>query len=355
MAFKNIPRGDDPFAYESLGKWAKDLGIPVRSLLHHSANGHFPVFALPPRDVDYYLIHEDFLYSPAPAPIPTPMLSAHGAMGLILNKADLSWLAAGKHVEVSAFYALIRKNAGWTEITPPVPNPSGEPDRNDCWQVVAYHRTPDVHGPLKLKIEPTRLYVRNMDIEAFAQSLRSGQFVNDLIVDGKIVEALPPYVSHKLREMIDANRLFWRNYLDDGIAAKERRRAGMQEYLKEDFRALCDKKTSPDSLLSFAILACDPSTVPATQPLGTSSLTPHLRALLTAAKLFWSPHCSYEASHATYPAREPMEDFIRFMGVRAQNAPIAATTVIRPEDVKTPEQPENPAARLLRPRQALPR
>lgn len=353
MSFKNIRSGDNPFAFESLGQWAKELGVPARSLLHHSANGHFPVFTLPPRDVDYYLVHEEFLGRPVLDPGPAPMLSAQGAMGLILNNRDVTALAAGKHVEISEFHALIRKSLGWTEITPPIPDKSGRPDRNDGWQVIAFRRAPEMSAPVKLKITPNALYVRNMDVAALAQSLLSGQFVEDLLVAGKVVEDLPPYVSHKLQELIDANRLYWRNHLDINPSERERRRSETKRYLQENFRAHCDKKSSPMSLLSFAAYACEPSSDPESQQLSESSVTPHLLALLTAARLFWSPHLSYEAGHPTYPGRESMEDFMRFMGVRNQNMPIAATTVIRPEGVPTPVKPKPFADRLLKRRQAL--
>ena len=73
MTFKNIRQGDNPFAFESLGHWAKELQIPARSLLHHSACGHLPVFALPPHEVDYYAVHEDSFSDPLPATARAPI------------------------------------------------------------------------------------------------------------------------------------------------------------------------------------------------------------------------------------------------------------------------------------------
>lgn len=281
-------------------------------------------------------------------------------MGLILAASDVAQLAAGKHaVEVSWFYALLRKNAGWAEVTPPIPDRSGHPVRADGWRVAVYNHASaadgargDIGAPIALKIAPTNLYVRNMDVAAFAECIQSGRFVEDLIIDGKVVENLPEYVSGKLREMFYANRLYWRNHLNVDRSEKERRRPETKKYLQEDFLGLCDKKSNPDSLLDFAVDACDPSSVPATQRLGTSSVTPSLQAMLTAAKLFWSPHLSYEKSAATYPAREAIEAFMRFAGIRNKNEPSSASTIIRPETVTTPAAQEGRLATLIRRRQA---
>lgn len=356
MAFNNIRHGDNPFAYDSLRQWAKELRVPARSLLHHSAHGHLPVFALPPHGVDYYAAHENSFESISSAPAPIS-ITAQGAMGLVLADSDIAKLAAGKLVEVSRFNGLMRKNYGWPEITPPTPDRSDPSIRDDGWRIVAYRRaqaadaSENTNKPLTLKITPSKLYVRNIEVAQFAQQLLAGQFVADLIVTGKVVEDLPPYVSEKLQEMVDANRLYWHNHLDIDIPEKERRQVETWKYLNQYFLEKCDKKTRPDSLLSFAADACDPSGVPATQRLGASSVTPDLQAMLTAAKLFWAPYCSYEASRATYPEREFIVDFLRFMGVRQANMASSATTIIRPESVNTPS-PERRLSTLLRPRQA---
>lgn len=280
---------------------------------------------------------------------------------MILAASDVAQLAAGKQVvEVTWFYALLRKNAGWTEVIPPIPDRSGHPVRGDGWRVAVYSHAPGADGarggtgaPTTLKIAPTNLYVRNMDVTAFAECIQSGQFVEDLIIDGEVVENLPEYVSGKLREMFCANSLYWRNHLKMDRSEKERCRPETKKYLQGDFLGLCDKKSNPNSLLDFAVDACDASVVPATQRLGTSSVTPSLRAMLTAAKLFWSPHLCYEKrSGATYPAREAIEAFMRFAGIRNKNEPSSATTIIRPEIVTTPAAQEGRLVTLLRRRQA---
>jgi hypothetical protein len=362
MTFNDIPQANNPFAFESFGHWAKELQIPARSLLHHAACGYLQVFALPPHEVDFYAIHEEFAANPVSAPTGTTLLLSAQGLGLILEETDLFQLAAGKLVEASRFYALIRKNAGWTEIVPPIPNRSDTSEQEPGWRVVAFRRaaaedtahrnTPE---PVSLRITPTSLYVRNMDVAMFAKCLLSGQFVNDLIIKGIVTEELPEYVSGKLREMVDANRLYWRGYRDIDLSEKERRRTETRKYLQEDFWRLCDKKSKPGSLLDFAADACDPASVPESQRLDTASATPDLRAMLTAAKLFWSPHWIYKAGNATQPSRESIEDVLRFMGMRKTNTASSATTILRPEKEIISTLPERRTTTLLNRRQALPR
>lgn len=363
MTLKDIRQGDNPFAFESLGHWARELQIPIRSLLHHAACGYLQVFALPPHEVDFYAIHEEFAADPASAPAGTArLLSAQGALGLIFEEADLFQLAAGELVKASRFYALIRKNAGWTEVVPPIPDRSDASKQELGWRVVAFRRAAaentahqSIPDPVSLRITPTSLYVRNMDVAMFAKCLLSGEFVNDLIIKGVVTEELPEYVSGKLREMADANRLYWRGYRDIDLPEKERRRTETRKYLQEDFWKLCDKKSNPESLLGFAADACDSASVPESQRLDTASATPDLRAMLTAAKLFWSPHWIYKAGNATLPNRASIEDVLRFMGMRKTNAASSAATILRPEKEIVSTLPERRATTLLTRRQALPR
>ena len=363
MTFKDIRDGDNPFAFESLRHWANELKIPARSLLHHAACGYLQVFALAPHEVDFYAIHEEFAANPAAAPAGAMLLlSARGSLGLVLEEDDLFQIAAGKLVETSRFYALIRKNAGWTEIVPPIPDRSGTSEQEPGWRVVAFRRSPvketahrNTPIPVSLRVSPASLYARNMDVTTFTKCLLSGQFVNDLIIKGIVTEELPEYVSGKLGEMLDANRLYWRGYKNIDPSEKERRRTEARKYLQEDFWKLCDRKSKPASLLDFAADTCDPTIVPESQRLDTATITPDLRAMLTVAKLFWQPHWIYKAGDATQPSRESVEHVLRSMGVRKTNAASSATTIIRPEKEVISTLSERRPITLLKRRQALPR
>ena len=100
------------------------------------------------------------------------------------------------------------------------------------------------------------IYASDINVEEFVERLTSGHFIDDVFVAGRMVEDLPAYVSGKLGELIEANGLYWRNFQDIDPTEKERRQRETLEFLREDFLALCDKKTKPKSLLSFAASTC---------------------------------------------------------------------------------------------------
>lgn len=153
----------------------------------------------------------------------------------------------------------------------------------------------------------------------------------------RIVEELPTYVSGKLGELIEANRLYWRGYQSIDTSEKERRRSEFLNHLKEDFSQLCDKKSNNKTLVAFAATICDPTLLPESRRLHSTSVTPAMLALLTAAKLFWSAHCQGSQTYETYPNREAVIEFLRFMGLREADAASSGTTLIRPESARTPE------------------
>jgi hypothetical protein len=285
--------------FQPLGEWAKRLSIPARTLLHHGSQGDLRLFTLPPREfppreVDYYSVHEDFVrnsasplpYEAQPISMPEP-----GVMGLVLANEDCAALASGQKVEQAFFDVIIRKQGVWGNIIQPIAGRLGSKLRHDGWRIAAYKRITsaeqgawDVHSPVVVKIAAVDIYARDVDVEAFIARLKSYQFIADVFLGDRIVEELPAYVSGKLREVIDANRLFWRNADGIDVPERQRRRGEVLKYLKEDFLGLCDKKTSPTSLLKFAASACDPALVPPSQQLLSTSVTPVMLALLTAAK-----------------------------------------------------------------------
>jgi hypothetical protein len=332
--------------FQPLGEWAKRLSVPAKTLLHHGSQGDLRLFTLPPREVDYYSVHEDFVgngdlslpYEAQPISMPEP-----GVMGLVVPNDDLAELAAGRRVELKFFSAIIRKQTIWGNIIQPIAGRLGSSLRPEGWRIAGYKRitsteqgTWDVHSPVVVKLSAVNIYARDVDVEDFVSRLRSYQFIADVFPGDRIVDELPPYVSGKFRELIDANSLFWRNA--DGIDApeRERRRGEVLKYFKEDFLGLCDKKTNPTSLLKFAASACDPTLVPPSQQLLSTSVTPAMLALLTAAKLYWSAHCKYGQTRETYPDQEALLSFLRFMGLQEGNTAASGRTLIRPEGVPTP-------------------
>ena len=347
MTLHDIHLNHSELEYQSLREWAKRLSIPAGTLLHHGSQGDLRLFTFPPYAVDYYSVYQPSIVDPTASlrgeaqPVAMP---ESGVMGLVLEKEDCAQLASGRTVEQKFFSTIIRKAATWGYIIQPVRAFQSKLPL-DAWRIAAYKGiTPTqeegespFHSPVVVKISAWRVCIRDVDVADFIARLTSCEFIADVAFERRIVEELPPYVSGKLRELINANRLFWTDSHATNSAEKEERRAEVQNYLKKGFLELCDKKSNPKTLLAFAVAAADPALVPQSQRFPATSVTPTMLALLTAAKLYWSAHCESAPTLETYPGREQIVEFLRFMGLRETNAASSGATLIRPEAVRTPE------------------
>lgn len=362
MAFKDIRFSHSEQEFSSLSAWAKKLSIPVKALLHHGAQGDLLLFTMPPAHVDYYSVHEIFVGELMPLPYEAMPISMpeKGVMGLVLSTTDCAQLAAGQSIEKKFFGAIIRKHGAWANVIDPITGRLGSTLPPDGWRIAAYKKPSSsqeenwsIHWPLPVKIRAVNVYIRDVDIEVFIARLKTFQFISDIFNGERITEELPAYASGKLNELIAANRLFWRNYQNIARDEKERRRVEVGEFLEENFGPLFDKKSNPKALIAFAAEICDPTLVPPSQQLPATSATPGILALLTAAKLFWSAHCTCPRGYETYPSRDAVVDFLRFMGLREANAASSGATLIRPEGIETPEPRSNWLDTLRQGRQAL--
>ncbi|MBB6600292.1 hypothetical protein [Luteimonas sp. MC1825] len=270
-------------------------------------------------------------------------------MGLVLAADDCAKLAAGLGVEQAFFKAVIYKQMIGGELLSPTRGRFGSSLRPDGWHISAYKKITSAdegdwsaHDPISVKVAPVNVYARDVDVDTFIVGLRTYAFIDDLFLDNeRIVDELPSYVSGKLTELVDANRIFWRNANEPDVSEKARRRAGASNYLQEDFLDLCGKTSKPNSLLAFAIDACDPTALPHSKRLLSTSVTPAMLALLTASKLYWSAHCALGQTRDTYPDQEAILSFLRFMGLQTGNTAASGRTLIRPEGVRSPDaQPD---------------
>jgi hypothetical protein len=363
VAFQDIRLSPKEQDFQPLGEWAKRLAIPARTLLHHASQGSLRLFTLPSPDVDYYSVHEDFVgnaadpmpYEAQPISMPEP-----GVMGLVLASDDCAQLAAHGKVAQPFFRSIIRKQGIWGNIIEPISGRPRSTIRPNGWRIAAYKRMNsgngewNAHSPVAAGITPFNVYARDVDIEAFLTGLKTYQFVIPLFQDDHIAEELPKYVSGKLRELFFANRIFWRDATTTDVPERERRRAELKKYLKQEFLEYCDKKSKPESLLAFAADACDPMALPQSQRFHSTSVTPAMLTLLTASKLYWSAHCELGQGHDTYPDQKALLSFLQFMGLQGNTA-VSGRTLIRPEGLGTPEPAPDPLSRLLARRQGLKR
>jgi hypothetical protein len=271
-------------------------------------------------------------------------------VGFVPDASTLSSLILGQPAEVESFGTVNCYNLSWDRIRGLIPCTVGHTFTLSGWRVgvfriVDVNESPDELNvrngdPTELNghyvtrgsftIRPDDVCIRDVDVQAFLNRLQSHEFISDLHKDGAFADDFPPYISGKLKEIIEANQVLWRKSDGLGPDDRERKRAATREYLSADFRSLCKKATSPDALVEFAAELCDPSTVPNTKRLN-SLATPDMLALVTAAKVFWSPAYVENEKPETQPTREEVKTLLRFLGITTTNAASSGATVIRLE------------------------
>lgn len=336
-----------PRECRSLKGWEQRLSIPARSLLHHASQGRLDVFISPPlRQVQYALLRVTEDARPLTEG-PLIWLSKDELLGFVPDSSTLAALLDGLPIEVDSFDTVICNNLSWDSNRGLVPSTHGHRFRPIGWRAGAFlildsgesgaEQATDL--PLsdgyivrldRFIVRPDDIYIRDADVKTFITSLKSYDFISDLFHNGAFTEEMPSYISGKLKEIIEANHVFWREHEGLGVEVRARKRAGTLEYLNDEFLSLCDKKTKPESLVQFAAAVCDPTYVAESKKLGYSA-TPQLLALLTAAKLFWSPISVQNDKPETHPSREEVVWLLRFMGLTETNAASYGATIIRPE------------------------
>ena len=361
--------------FRSLQEWEQRLSIPARTLLHHASQGRLNLFVRPPAmAVEYALFRADEAASPLTQG-PFIRLPKDELVGFIPDATILSAMICGQPADIESFNTVICDNLSWDGIRGLFPSTYGHTFQPFGWRIGIFrpleaHESPNETAAPDLShaeidgrcvtrcsfaIRPDHVCIRDVDVRTFLDSLQSHDFISDLHKSGAFTEEFPAYISGKLKEIIEANQVLWSKWEGLGADVRDRKRAASVEYLSTDFRSLCKKGTSPDALVKFAADVCDPSTVPESRRIG-SSATPDMLALVTAAKLFWSPVYIDSGRPETHPAREEAMAFLRFMGMTATNAASDGVTIIRPEQAiagKFGEQPPFfrplPTRRLGRP------
>lgn len=339
-----------PLEARSLAEWEKQLPIPARTLLHHASQGDLDLYIRRPLRAPEWALTR--LHAEA-APLSAGeyvWFPKDEIVGFVPETSTLFTLIAGQRVELDSFTTVISRNLGWDKARGLILATVGHVFQPTGWEIRAFGlgetsaaselaelRDILVTGTfdervqrLRFNIQPNDISISQAEILAFIARLQSYEFISDLYSNGKVVEALPTYVSGKLSEVIEANHVIWRNFENLSLEERERKRKATLDYLNEDFRSLCKKGSSADGLAKFAAEACDPTLVANVDKCG-SHVTPNILAMLTAAKLFWSPNYVDHEAPDTHPARAQVEALLRFMGIKTTNASSSAATIVRPE------------------------
>lgn len=334
----------------SLPEWEKKLQIPTLTLLHHASQGHIKTYVRRPLKVlEWAFVRMDSAATPLHA-ADYIWFPKSEILGFIPEPTLLTSLVSEEFVKVDSFSAVRSQNLtwdparglvtttrvntfqapGWKLCAFTLGNVSDPQDFADLQDALKLGRTDDRLQRVVFDVRIKDLSIFQADLQAFIASLRSYEFISELYSNGKVVETLPSYVSGKLSEIIEANHVIWRNYENLSLEERERKRKATLDYLDDDFRSLCKKGSSADGLVEFAAEACNPTLVANAAKRG-SNVTPNILAMLTAAKLFWSPNYVDHNEPATHPARGQVEGLLRFMGVKTKNASSSAATIVRPE------------------------
>ena len=249
------------------------------------------------------------------------------------------------------------KTDAWGNALPPQTLVAALPTRASAFVGSPEHRTvsaffqrgsntrtyeESLRTPVPFRIRRREIYARDVDVAEFVHSLTAYRFISDLF-DGKtIVKCAPKYVSKMLSELIDAHRTLWMESSDFSAGANAKRREQISRHLRGAFAQLCDKDSNPRTLAKFGTSFCNPFTKDGGQRLPTTLVTPDMLALLTASKLYWSPHASDSGTYETYPSSKPIISFLQFMGLTQLNAGRYGTTLIEPEQRWTKDSGTEP-------------
>lgn len=165
----------------------------------------------------------------------------------------------------------------------------------------------------------------------FLDGIKNHTYISDIISNGNITDSQPKYLSGKLKGIFETNSSIWKNYNNLKPSEREQQRQKAKDLLRSNFKPHCKAGSNADSLLNFATTASDPTFVSKTKKIIGDSITPVMAAMLTAAKLYWSPEYISDSDPSTHPPRESIINFLKWTGITEQNTASAAATIIRPE------------------------
>lgn len=345
---------------------ARQLHLPVKTVLHLSSEGHIPLFVRARhRDAIFVSIHED-LIAPRSGGLPTVLatlagsstmgvtdLGAEGMTGFFLSPDDCRELMHTGKVKQGLFPAAVKKHLNYLNAA--LPNPGFFPiDRvpglaPDGWRVACYPKETlfDLTAgsgyppPIDLDITPIDLYARRDDIDIFIDVIDmigatgAKPFLHDLLVGEHVIDEKPAYISQKLTHLIETSERFWRiKPVDtkDYDTKREKVRRAMQD---PEFHSYFDKSSPAEGVLDAAERFIEPMYARKIEDDEKQAwpwyLTPEIVTLVAASKLYWSPpHVDLEKV-ATHPRNEEIEAYLRIRGISGNRAN-SAMTLIRPEE-----------------------
>lgn len=346
---------------------AKQLHLPIKTILYLSSEGHIPLFVRTwHRDPPLFVsVHENLIaplvedLSPAVAAFASKStigvtdLGAEGMTGFFLSLDDSRELMHTGKLMRALFPAAAKKQLNHINAVPP--NPGFFPfDRvpglpPDGWRVACYPKETvfDLTAgsgyppPIAMKITPSHLYACRDDIDIFIDVIDmigptgAQPLLRDLLVEHHMVDEKPAYISQKLTHLINTSERFWRNRpVDpkDYDTQREKVRRALQD---PEFHSYFDKSSPATGVLEAAERFIEPMYARNVEDDKKNAwpwyLTPEILTLVAASKLYWSPpHVAFDKV-ATHPKNEEIEAYLRIRGISGNHAN-SAMTLIRPRE-----------------------
>ena len=358
---------------------AKQLHLPVKTVLYLSSEGYIRLFVRPQqRDALFVSVHESLIAPQgvhllpevvalaSKAPIGVTDLGADGMTGFFLSQDDCRELMHKGKLRQNLFPAAVKKYLNC--LNPAPPNPGFFPIDSvpglapDGWRVASYPKETlfDLSGgsgyppPISLDVTPNSLYVCRDDIDMLLDVLDSDKFLHDILVEEEtdekavhesnvlkrrpeihVIDEKPTYLSEKLRHLIATSERFWHTKTpvdpNDYEAKREKVRHALQD---PEFHSHFDKSSPAKGVLEAASRFIEP--IYARPKISDDKkktwpwyLTPEIVTLMAASKLYWSsPHVELD-NVATHPKNEEIEAYLRIRGISGNDAN-SAMTLIRP-------------------------
>lgn len=348
-------------AYHPFTELAKSLSVSSETLLAQAAQNYLTVFIRVPDQVDVYSVHEDAIetidqahrVSKVERRIQAPdqfesrplNMSNTGIEGLILSSRDCRELSQKREIRKYLFMSGHKVHLDYLEAVGPILGNFAFCDKRKLslfgWRIACYPKYGHIEfeegvgypHPPGIEITIKDLFVTTPVIESFLDSIDTHKYVEDLLMDGRVIPDRPAYFSERLIHLIDANGIFWKIVDASDTEAHKLQKEKMNDYLLID--DLKEPRNKTESKAGFIELA-ERFAVPvfargsvSKEELEASPtyITPEILLLMAAAKLFWAaPHVDMNLSN-THPRRVDIKNFLSYMGFTSRDADYGATLI----------------------------
>ncbi len=362
MTFTRTQRPKLDKTYYSLAHLAELLPVPADQLIESAAEGILELFVRVPDQCGVYCVHVDGVdpddvqelasrkirgISPTEIEARPDNLTKAGIEAFVLSQGDCRKLRNEQVIRQRLYAKGLRQIGNWgQEQLPTYPNcfhrvktlkPEGW--RLACYEdqgPALYSRGLGYSKPVGIELSVDKLFATAQAIKSFFDAIDTNVFVSGLIQDGQIVEDRPAYFSKKLNHLLDGSDIFWRTAKPSVDAEFTGRRSRSIEHFKDpDFHAFFEQGEAAEGMVEAAVKFIVPvfarkNSSEAESAASPTRITPELKALMAAAKYFWSSANIRLDVVNTHPRRDAVERYLRYMGFTKDDAGLGAT-LVRPE------------------------